>query len=245
MGRIRYFTADGTEVPAVTESQMRQVDRIAEEDFGLGVLQMMENAGRNLALTAIEMRGDDSREVVVLAGVGGNGGGGISCARHLHNNGIPVRVILSKPKEQLTGAPAAQWRILENAGLRPTKNEAAKVAIGDAGLVIDALLGYSLNGAPRGEIRRLIELTARLERRILSLDVPSGVDATSGAAPGVAVRPEKTMTLALPKTGLNPDAGDLLLTDIGIPPEVYLPLGIRFDPFFQGQYRLPLALRYS
>ena len=89
----------------------------------------------------------------------------------------------------------------------------------------------------------MIELANRLECRILSLDIPSGIDATTSAAPGVAIRPERTMTLALPKTGLNPDAGELLLADIGIPPEVYLPLGIKFKPFFQGQYRLPLTLR--
>jgi len=77
MSGYAYSTSGGTAIPAVSEDQMREVDRIAVEDFGLGVLQMMENAGRNLALTAMEMIDGTQGEVVILAGSGGNGGGGI------------------------------------------------------------------------------------------------------------------------------------------------------------------------
>jgi NAD(P)H-hydrate epimerase len=74
MRRPVFQTEDGTEVPAVTEQQMREVDRIAVNDFGLGILQMMENAGRNLTELAIEMVGDSPGSIAVLAGSGGNGG---------------------------------------------------------------------------------------------------------------------------------------------------------------------------
>jgi len=161
----------------------------------------------------------------------------------LHNNGLRGREILSKPKEALSGPPAAQWRILESAGFQETLGEQAEVVIENAFLVIDALLGYSLKGAPRGETARLIDICISKANRILSLDVPSGIDASTGAAPGPVIRPEMTMTLALPKTGLTPEAGSLLLADIGIPPEVYHPLGIEFKPFFDGKYRLPLTIR--
>jgi NAD(P)H-hydrate epimerase len=73
------------------------------------------------------------------------------------------------------------------------------------------------------------------------LDVPSGLDATSGEAPGAVIRPERTLTLALPKTGLLHAPGDLYLADIGIPPEVYRPLGVSFAPFFGDRFWLRIV----
>lgn len=215
---------------------MREVDRIAVEDFGLSVLQMMENAGRNLALHAIESVGDTSSSIMVLAGSGGNGGGGISCARHLRNRGYSVRLLLTKDPSELRGSAAAQFRIVEQAGLAPASSSESEANIQEAALVIDALIGYSLQGAPRGIIEELIELTNEHAQRTLSLDIPSGLDSTTGNTPGVAIEPDRTLTLALPKTGLREAQGDLYLADIGIPPEVYKPLGISVDPFFGGAY---------
>jgi NAD(P)H-hydrate epimerase len=75
---------------------------------------------------------------------------------------------------------------------------------------------------------------------VLSLDVPSGLDATTGDVPGVVVQPERTLTLALPKTGLGALAGELYLADIGIPREVYHPLGLSFPPFYGPESYLPI-----
>jgi NAD(P)H-hydrate epimerase len=207
---------------------------------------MMENAGRSLALNVIEMLGRASGAVAVLAGPGGNGGGGLCCARHLHNRGFEVDVVLSKTPEELRGAARAQWGILRAAGVEPAvAGQAAPAAqaaevVSRADLTVDALIGYSLRGAPRGRIAALIVVCNDHSRRTLSLDVPSGLDATSGEAPGAIVRPERTLTLALPKTGLYHAPGALYLADIGIPPEVYGSLGIAFEPFFGGRYWLEL-----
>jgi NAD(P)H-hydrate epimerase len=92
--RTFFRTEDGLVVPAVTAEQMREVDRIAVEEFGLGILQMMENAGRNLAENVLDMLDGARSEVAVLAGSGGNGGRGLCCARHLHNRGFQVWVVL-------------------------------------------------------------------------------------------------------------------------------------------------------
>jgi len=227
-----FQTTDGTPVPALTAAQMREVDRIAVEEFGLGILQMMENAGRSLALNVIEMLGRASGCVAVLAGSGGNGGGGLCCARHLHNRGIAVRVVLSKAPEGLRGAARAQLGVLRAAGLEPVALEQTAEVIAEADLAVDALVGYSLRGAPRGRVAALIGACNQQSRRTLSLDVPSGLDATSGETPGAVVRPERTLTLALPKTGLARAPGDLYLADIGIPPEVYARLGLSFEPVF-------------
>jgi NAD(P)H-hydrate epimerase len=211
-----FRTEGGIAVPAVTADQMREVDRIAVEDFGLGILQMMENAGRNLAQNAMEMLGGESGPVTILAGGGGNGGGGLCCARHLHNRGYEVHLVLDRDAGAMRGAAGTQVR--------------------RALVVVDALIGYSLRGAPRGRAAELI-LACNRHGRVLSLDVPSGLNATTGEAPGAVVQPERTLTLALPKTGLGGVPGDLYLADIGIPPEVYDRLGLPYQsPFLDAGY---------
>ena len=230
-----FQTDAGTPVPALTEDQMREIDRIAMQDYGLGVLQMMENAGRNLALHVVDMLAGLEGEVVILAGPGGNGGGGICCARHLHNRGVDVRLLLSREPESLAGAAASQFRILQQAGFQPLKHSQAEKALRRASVTVDALIGYSLRGAPRGSTAELIELCNKHARRVISLDLPSGLNATSGEAPGLLVRAERILTLALPKTGLRHAEGELFLADIGIPPEVFHAIGIEFEPFFGNE----------
>jgi len=179
-------------------------------------------------------------EVTVLAGSGGNGGGGLCCARHLHNRGFTVWVVLSREAAALTGAAGNQLRILQAAGLQPVSPSQAEDVIRRARIVVDALIGYSLRGAPRGRVVELIELCNQHAARVLSLDVPSGLQATTGETPGAVVRPERTLTLALPKTGLRRLPGELYLADIGIPPEVFQQLGLSFEWSFGEHYWLRL-----
>lgn len=240
MNTIHFSTAQGIQVLAITAAQMREVDRIAMEDFGLGILQMMENAGRSLAENVMDMVGEIGGEIVILAGGGGNGGGGLSCARHLNNRGFRIEVVLDRDVMTLRGAAAAQWRILQATGLNPLPSDDVTLPLGRADLVVDALIGYSLHGAPRGRAAELIALCNEHAARVLALDVPSGLDATSGETPGLAIRAERTLTLALPKTGLSHTPGDLYLADIGIPPEVYDRLGVAYEPPFRTRYWLQL-----
>jgi NAD(P)H-hydrate epimerase len=238
---MAFRTEDGIPVPAVTAEQMREVDRIAVEDFGLGILQMMENAGRNLAQNVLGMLDGRRGEVTVLVGSGGNGGGGLCCARHLHNRGFKVWVVLDREADVLTGAARNQLDILTATGLQPADSFRAEEAIRRSEIVVDALIGYGLRGAPTGRTADLIKLCLQQTARVLSLDVPSGLNATTGDTPGPAISPY----LALPKTGLHNVPGDLYLADIGIPPEVYHPIGISFEPFFGGRYWIPLVVEES
>lgn len=233
---MKFQTAAGIYVPAITTAQMREVDRVAMETFDLDLLQMMENAGRNLAQNVMEILRRSPRPVVVLAGSGGNGGGGLCCARHLHNHGVPVAVVLSKEPEALTGAAAQQLRTLQRAGLAPLEQDEVEEALRSAALVVDALIGYSLQGAPRGRVVTLIERCNRHARRVIALDVPSGLDATTGEAPGRVIEAERTLTLALPKAGLVPGEEEVYLADIGIPPAVFESLGIVYEPPFERGY---------
>jgi len=214
-------------IPAITTDQMREVDRVMIEDLGIELIQMMENAGRNLALLAVERYSPDS--VTVLAGSGGNGGGGLVAARHLANRGVRVSVTTVKPIGEMTPIPAHQARILGRMSMRFSDDP------GPADLILDAVLGYSLIGDPRGRAAELIHFVNGRDDPILSLDTPSGLDTTTGRVGDPCIRADATLTLALPKTGLveSPDVvGDLYLADISVPPSVYLAFGIALeDPF--------------
>jgi NAD(P)H-hydrate epimerase len=149
-------------------------------------------------------------------------------------------LVLDREPGALLAAAGTQLKILRAAGLQPVEEVQSEAAIRRAHLVVDALIGYSLRGAPRGRAAELIEQCNLYAARILSLDVPSGFNATTGDTPGVAVRPDRTLTLALPKTGLRSVPGELYLADIGIPPEVYEPLGLSPQPVFAEDYWLRL-----
>ena len=232
--RLRFWTVDGRAVPAVSADEMREIDRVAAEETGPSALQMMEHAGAETARAAIEMLGEGwaGRRVLVLAGGGANGGAGLCAARWLAVRGVAVLAVLTRPAPAMEGAAAAQLRTLREAPARVIAWSDAFDA-SEADLVIDAVLGYDGRGAPRGAEMALIRAAQSSLAATLSLDVPSGIDADTGAAPGVAVHPHRTLAFALPKRGLRRgNAGDLRLADLGIPPGVYARAGLAFpSPF--------------
>ena len=229
----RFRTREGVPVPSVTAASMREIDRVATHDFGLDLLQMMENAGRALADIALSELGMRPRSALVLAGAGGNGGGGLSAARHLHNRGVDVAIVLDNDAGALGEATRRQLDILLHSGLALTSpGRPAEQRVLGADLVIDALVGYGLDGDLRAPTKTLVELANRHPRATLALDIPTGIDATTGVAIGVAMMPAATVTLALPKTGLADRAratGRIYLADIGIPREVFEAIGIHLD----------------
>lgn len=233
-----FVTDNGIIVPAITTDQMREVDRIAIEESGPNLFQMMENAGRNLAMTAMEMMGAQWKQAsyVILAGSGGNGGGGICAARHLANRGLTVSLVITN-LERLGEAPQFQRHIYHSAGGKELSLSDLQGKTMD--LIIDAIIGYSLQAAPRGAAQQLIQWANSTKLPVLSLDVPSGVDSTTGETAGDSVRATRTMTLALPKTGLLPNCtGQLFLADIGIPPGVYQKLGLDYIHPFGNLFRV-------
>ena len=239
------FTAEGVAVPSVTAEQMREVDRIAMQETGPNLFQMMENAGRNLALLSMELLGAawEKASYLVLAGGGGNGGGGICAARHLANRGCRVSLCLADP-EHLGEVPAFQHKVFRS-------TSAKEITIGELDrerpdIILDAIIGYGLNSAPEGGAARLIEWANASGAPTLALDIPSGLNATTGDAPGVYIRPLWTMTLALPKTGLLPNKiGELFLADIGIPQETYRRMQLKYVSTFGKRYWVRLTAQNS
>lgn len=223
-------------LPALSTSQMIEVDRLMIEEYGITLLQMMENAGRNLAEQARRMLGDlNARRIVVLCGAGNNGGGGMVAARHLHNRGATVQVKLAASPDQLKDVPAHQYRILQAMGLIVDRDP----DLTQADLIIDALIGYGLIGNPRGPIAEWIDRANAARRPIFALDAPAGLDTSTGAASSHCIHATATLTLALPKIGLVTPAakawtGDLYLADISVPPELYArpSLGLKVAPIF-------------
>ena len=228
----KFLTSSGLEVPAVTADQMREIDRIAMEETGPNLFQMMENGGRCLALITIGTLLEKWKKanIIVMAGAGGNGGGGICAARHLANRKACVKLCLSNP-DKLSEVPAFQRKIYLAAGGKEIGFEKLKKEKPD--FIIDALIGYSLNGAPRGRTLELIEWANHSKAEIFSLDIPSGIDSTSGKTPGKFIKAMGTVTLALPKSGLtNKNSGKLFLADLSIPEATFKKIGItRRDPF--------------
>jgi NAD(P)H-hydrate epimerase len=230
-----------TDVPYVTTQQMIEVDRAMIEDYKIELLQMMENAGRNLAHLARDrfLSGDPRRKrVIVLAGTGGNGGGALVCARRLHNYGAYVSVFTTKMDEQFAPVPGHQLNILRRMKVTVARME-REYELPTADLIIDGIIGYSLKGAPRGVAADLIRWANAQDAPVLALDAPSGVDTTTGTVYDPAIKAEATMTLALPKEGLRAfgvadQVGELYLADISVPPGLYAEpaLGFEVGPLF-------------
>ncbi len=236
------------QLPLLSTEQMRKVDELMIEEYGILLMQMMENAGRNLAALAKEMLADDleDRPLVVLAGRGNNGGGGLVAARHLLNWGAWVQIVLTHPATEYAGVPAHQLRILQAMGAQIGWAEEGW-ELPPADLVIDAIIGYGLRGDPRGKARDLIQLANSSIAPILSLDAPSGLDTATGHLYTPHIRATTTMTLALPKAGLltavaQRAVGELFLADISVPPALYEALDLTLPPLFARATLLPVTV---
>lgn len=232
---------DPSAMPAVTPAQMAAVDRAAVA-LGLDVLQLMELAGRAVAVAARAMLpgGDPiGKRVLVLAGPGGNGGDGLVAARLLLGWGARPSVWLSRRGDEIGGAAGHQLAILRNLPVpvhEPPAGEDA-VALPEADLIVDALLGFGLSGPPGGRTAALIRAANAHPAPTLAVDLPSGLDGATGEPYDPCIIAKRTLTLALPKTGLlvpaaRPVVGSLAVADIGMPAEAFAAVGLAVGPIF-------------
>ncbi len=226
---------------SLTADQMREVDELAIGEYGLKLEQMMELAGFNLALLARQMLGGslEGKGIAILAGKGNNGGGGLVSARDLSNWGVTATILIPS-RTGLNQAVSGRLETLEVMGLEILAYDEGLhtgQVLSEVDLIVDSLIGYSLMGAPRPPISDMILLANESGIPILSLDLPSGLDATTGKAHEPCVVAEKTLTLALPKKGLLVEearkyVGELFLADIGIPPSLYAKIGLEVGNIF-------------
>ncbi|MDY0340773.1 MAG: NAD(P)H-hydrate epimerase [Coriobacteriia bacterium] len=202
-------------LPWLSIEQMSDADRLASEEFGITLLQMMEHAGS--ALAEVVMRVSSEGKVTILAGDGNNGGGGLCAARHLVARGRDVEIVLAS--NHLNDAGQHQLATLAEMGVVPSDHPTGDIAV-------DALVGYGLSGALRGRVAELA--TWANSHTPISLDFPSG-----HSFPG-AVRSVATVTLALPKEGLR-TLSPLYLADVGLPRALWKQMGLDpGTPFAEG-----------
>jgi len=231
-------------VPTVTAAQMAEVDRVTIEDLHIPVDVLMENAGRQIAAAARAFLGGTvvGKRVIGLVGSGNNGGDAAVALRHLVNWGARVCAEVAAPQERLRETTRHQISrlLLATTWEIATVHDASWSGLRDldADLLIDGLLGYSAKGAPRETVATIIGAASASRVPILAVDLPSGIEPDTGAAPGEAIHAAATVTLALPKHGLvsakaHDYVGELLLADIAIPHAAFARIGVDTRRLFE------------
>ena len=215
----------------LTCQQIRELDVLAIEHVGIPGLVLMENAARAAAefiyATMIEPKRSPT---VILCGGGNNGGDGFVIARHLHNAGVPVTVVLATEPERLVGDARVNYEILTRMRVRlvdyRAAGQVADAAILSAEVVVDALLGTGATGEPRGASAELIRRANAAPRaRRVAIDIPSGLDADAGTVHEPCLCADATVTFVAAKPGFSTPAareklGRVVVVDIGVPREL-------------------------
>ena len=238
-----------------TAAEMRELDRLAIETYGIPDVVLMENAGAQVVrILGQEYPDLKARRVAVLCGRGNNGGDGFVIARYLHTMGVSVQVFIMGEPGDIRGAAATHLDILRRVGVapEPVRTTEAAQAVGARltayDLLIDALLGTGLKAEVSGVFPRMIAAMNASGRPIIAVDIPSGLSADVGTILGEHVRAHLTVTMALPKRGLllYPAAehvGRLVVVDIGFPAAVREHAAIRCHVIEAEAVAAPLPAR--
>jgi hydroxyethylthiazole kinase-like uncharacterized protein yjeF len=214
----------------ITPEKMREIDRRTQEEFDIPAAILMENAGRAVFQTAMEMLCEkQEKKVTVVCGRGNNGGDGFVAARHLMNNGIDVSIFLVADTKELKGEAKANYHRAEK--VAKTMGKVVEVLneknlssfggkLGGTSLIIDGLFGTGLAREVGEPEKSIIQLINDSQKPVLAVDVPSGLDAANGNVLGVCIKANKTVTFARPKTGFVGNeryTGEMITADISIP----------------------------
>ncbi len=217
----------------VKAAEMRELDQEATRRYGIPSLLLMENAGLSVVSAVLsrfwenEPRG---KVALIVAGPGNNGGDGLVVGRHLFNRGARVEILLTAPPESYKGDAAINLKIVAEMGIPyqvfcREKITELREALGRSDLIIDALFGTGFKGIPQEPIASLIRMINESKKPVLSVDLPSGLEADTGRVGGECIRARLTVTLGLPKLGLYLEpgaryAGEVATGDISFPPEL-------------------------
>ncbi len=212
-------------LPLLTSRQAGEVDALTEERFGISVEWLMEAAGWQIARYV-------GQRAAVACGVGNNAGDGLAAARHLQRWGR-LAAVCCVDLTRLRGPAARELEALQNLGVAV----AGDLNLGDADVIVDAIFGTGLSRAPEGKFAEWITAINGSGKDVVSVDVPSGLDADSGVAYAPCIRASVTITLGLPKPGLLKLPGRVIVADIGVPFEAYAAVGVVVPPdlFAKGE----------
>jgi len=217
----------------VSPEEMKNLDRLAQEQFGIEPIILMENAGKKSAeIIELDVLEDDDESIAVICGTGNNGGDGMVIARWLHNKGFDVCCYIIGNKDTFTPLAKKNHEILEKMHCQleyiASEKELQTTVdqFNDFSIIVDALFGIGLRGEVKGYRKNLIEIINDLDIFTISVDIPSGVDAETGKVANVAIFADVTITMANMKYGhvLYPGrdlCGEMYVVDIGIPAIAY------------------------
>lgn len=221
--------SENSQFPAsLTVAQVRNVDALATEFFGMSSLVLMENAGRGAA-DCIAQSVSKNSSITILCGTGNNGGDGLVIARHLYASGFDVKVWILGHIQKLSTDAKANFSILQHTrlslleltefheNLLPVLHKQIEASQ----VIVDALLGTGSQGAPRGFMKNAIEWSNRSASLRIAIDIPSGLDAQTGFCHPPTFQAHQTLTFVAEKTGFAEQNANLFLGKVKV-----LPIGV-------------------
>jgi len=229
----------------VKPEEMAKIDKAAIEEYGIPGIVLMENAALSVVEEIKNSLGSISdKKVIVFAGKGNNGGDAFAVARHLHNRGAFVNVYIVGSADAIKGDARINLDIVRKIGLKPIELKGEQINsdfnymsnmmlyINEADMIVDGILGTGLKGEVTGLVSDVIKIINESGKFVLSIDIPSGLNGSTGEIMGVCVKADKTVTFGLPKVGLllYPGceyAGKVVVADIGIPHDIVHDMNIK------------------
>jgi NAD(P)H-hydrate epimerase len=242
-----------------TARQMADLDRVTMDQYGIPSLVLMENAGRScteriLRILQEKVGVPEEASVAIVCGRGNNGGDGMVIARHLHNRGVYVEVFLLSEADNLSPDARTQFEIIRKMDvecriIRDQEGvEDLRTYLEEVHLCVDAILGTGLTSSIQGIVRDVVETINLSLVTVFAVDVPSGIDATSGRILGEAIRADFTGTFGLLKVGqvLLPGSihcGEIDIYDIGIPSKAVFDAGIKTEVLEERVVKSMVSIR--
>jgi len=215
----------------LTAQQAAQIDKQAKESLGIQPLVLMENAGRGVAEIVLDLVGEDrDSRISIFCGRGNNAGDGFVAARHLISRGRDVDIYLLTQQSQIKNEAEINLNILKNLTNRIFEIKDSKdlesIKLEYYAIIIDALLGIGLKGNVEGLFKETISLINKSQITTVAVDIPSGLDGTTGQIHGIAIRADTTVTFMAKKQGLllkdGPRySGKIVVKDLGLPIKNY------------------------
>lgn len=212
-----------------TSKQIQMLDDFAIHKLGIPSLVLMENAGRIVAEETIQyLKRKKHSSVCVVCGCGNNAGDGLVAARYLMNAGIHAKIILLTRPAVLKSDPLTNYSILKRIGasvlMRRDWKSSDSAMLKNADVLIDAIFGVGLNREVQGVFKDAIGAINLYGKYVIAVDIPSGLDATTGNIYGCAVQADQTITFTYAKKGFYHNegpkyVGKIKVVDIGIPPK--------------------------
>ncbi len=206
----------------ISSDDARRLDKIAVEKFSIPSIVLMENAGKNTAEIILKkLAKRQPRQVAIFCGGGNNGGDGFVIARHLSNNDVKVKVFTVQEISKYSGDALINLNIIQKIKIPIVDISAQKIKIPKTDLIVDALLGTGTKGKIREPYKKIIQKINSAKIPVVSVDIPSGIDADTGKKQGIAVKSNLTVTMVAIKKGLRIHdgrkcAGKIIVTDIGL-----------------------------